>query len=195
MALKGPICVAMPVEWRRPATSDTMTSAASANDGQEAGPVRRVPRFAIIDFQGSSATIAKPLLACRTSDQRDGALAKANASQPVRKAAASSASSATFVRAPLAMGIFNLDFIPHPVTDARVAQGIEQDGPNVKVGGSIPSAGTIRVGTIRVAEKRAGPRWAGPPRSCRCLALVEGRQAARGHDALEQRLRLGPLGL
>ncbi len=26
---------------------------------------------------------------------------------------------------------------------ARVAQGIEQDGPNVKVGGSIPSAGTM----------------------------------------------------
>jgi hypothetical protein len=27
---------------------------------------------------------------------------------------------------------------------APVAQGIEQDGPNVKVGGSIPSGGTTR---------------------------------------------------
>lgn len=27
--------------------------------------------------------------------------------------------------------------------DALVAQGIEQDGPNVKVGGSIPSGGTF----------------------------------------------------
>jgi hypothetical protein len=31
--------------------------------------------------------------------------------------------------------------------DALVAQGIEQDGPNVKVGGSIPSGGTIAVFT------------------------------------------------
>jgi hypothetical protein len=28
------------------------------------------------------------------------------------------------------------------ISRAPVAQGIEQDGPNVKVGGSIPSAGT-----------------------------------------------------
>jgi hypothetical protein len=33
-----------------------------------------------------------------------------------------------------------VDFSRH----ALVAQGIEQDGPNVKVGGSIPSGGTIR---------------------------------------------------
>lgn len=84
--------------------------------------------------------MAKPLLAWRTSDQRAGALANAKASQPVRNARASSARSARFVRAPLATGAFNLDFI----IVARVAQGIEQDGPNVKVGGSIPSAGTIR---------------------------------------------------
>ena len=29
--------------------------------------------------------------------------------------------------------------------DALVAQGIEQDGPNVKVGGSIPSGGTNQI--------------------------------------------------
>jgi hypothetical protein len=31
---------------------------------------------------------------------------------------------------------------PAPLVTAPVAQGIEQDGPNVKVGGSIPSGGT-----------------------------------------------------
>src|SRR5690349_3243413 len=121
------------------------TRAASTNDGQEEGlPVRRVPRRAIIDFHGRSARMAKPLLAWRMRDHRDGAVANANASHPVRNAIASSASSARLVRAPRAMGTFmpSLDFIPHWV--ARVAQGIEQDGPNVKVGGSIPSAGTIR---------------------------------------------------
>ncbi len=91
--------------------------------------------------------MANPAVACTTSDQRAGAVANAKASQPVRKAAPSSASRATLVRAPRAMAVIYLLLLLLPsatwCSAARVAQGIEQDGPNVKVGGSIPSAGTI----------------------------------------------------
>src|SRR5581483_3504135 len=111
IASNGPSCRSSPVECSSPATSDTITSAASTNDGHDAGPVRRVPRRAMIDFHGSRARIAKPLVAWTTSDQRDGAVANANASHPVVNAAASRPSSATLVRAPRAMGTFNLDFI------------------------------------------------------------------------------------
>src|SRR5438046_9079142 len=61
-----------------------------------------MPRLAIIDFQGSSAMIANPLVAWMISDQRDGAVANANASQPVTNAAASKTRRARFVRAPRA---------------------------------------------------------------------------------------------
>src|SRR5216684_2104390 len=104
-----------------------------------------MPRRATIDFHGSSAMIAKPLVAWTISDQREGAVANANASQPVRNAAASKRSRARLVRAPRATPVIpSLILLSGTacVDAARVAQGIEQDGPNVKVGGSIPSAGT-----------------------------------------------------
>src|SRR6266568_4378675 len=111
-----------------------------------------MPRLAIIDFQGSSAMIAKPLVAWMISDQRDGAVANANASQPVRNAAAS-----TTRRPMLVQGACS-----NPSLDslgaARVAQGIEQDAPNVKVGGSIPSAGTTVGHHCRVSRHRGRGR-------------------------------------
>ena len=41
--------------------------------------------------------------------------------------------------------------------DALVAQGIEQDGPNVKVGGSIPSGGTNQI--FSRTNERMRARW------------------------------------
>ena len=40
---------------------------------------------------------------------------------------------------------------------ALVAQGIEQDGPNVKVGGSIPSGGTKWIVLIRLKHDKSVP--------------------------------------
>src|SRR6266851_3820053 len=100
MAVSEPQSTSSPVEWRSPAPIDTSTSTPSSTDAQRPGHGRSSPRRAIIDFHGSRARMAKPAAAWKTRDQRAGAVAKANASHPVRKAAASRTSRARLVGAP-----------------------------------------------------------------------------------------------
>jgi hypothetical protein len=80
------------------------TNALKRTDAQRAGRGRFNPRLAIIDFQGSSTRIAKPLVAWMTSDHRAGAVAYANATQPVKKAATRRPSKARLVRLPTLVG-------------------------------------------------------------------------------------------
>src|SRR5712692_1785404 len=104
MAVNGPTITSAPVEWANPAARDTSTRTPNRIDAHRPGRGRPNPRRAIMDFHGSRSTIAKPLVACRTSDHRAGADAKAKASQPVRNAAASRTSRTKFVRAPTRVG-------------------------------------------------------------------------------------------
>src|SRR5215831_1455727 len=89
-----------PVECAKPAASEIRTSTLKTIETQRPERGLVIPRRAIIDFHGRSTRIAAPLVACRTSDHRDGTVPNENASHPVRKAVASRARSARLVRAP-----------------------------------------------------------------------------------------------
>ena len=102
--LKGPHHRTRPVECPRPAAIETMTNTPKAIEAQRPGRGRPRPRRAIIDFHGSRTRMATPLVAWTISEMRAGLVPKANASQPVRNARASSASSAALVCAPSRVG-------------------------------------------------------------------------------------------